>query len=454
MSITKNIALNGVAQVVQKIVRVIDQLILVPFFLTNWGEAYYGEWLTLSIVPSILAFSDLGFGSAVSNSFVLSYASGDKQRAADIRRAGLLVVLGAICLGVILSIAILLIGDHQGLFEKCLIERHDAIWAITIMMASRLVGFFNQYVEGFFRAGHKAALGTFLSSGTSLFNIIASIIVLSLGYGVVEYASVHLLTTCISVAIYHWLGTKYVNLTGFKGRVLKSDFVMFAQKGVGYMMSPMWQIILFQGSTFMVRIVLGSEAVAIYNTARTACRSVSQIVSTINGAIFPELQLEYGKGNMPLVRKIFSFTVCCSSIIGIISTVLLATIGQIIYEWWTNSMLSMPFSIWLVFSLSTLINAIWWTAVVVYRMTNQPSHFAISSISTAAVTVGLTYILSQYFGLMGAVICCLLFEFIMAVYICYDSCKIIGIKGGYWEMMREGIMGIKEFAQKANKKVL
>lgn len=61
MSIVKGIISNGLANVVQKIVRIADQLLLVPFFLTHWGAAMYGEWLTLTIIPSVLAFSDLGF---------------------------------------------------------------------------------------------------------------------------------------------------------------------------------------------------------------------------------------------------------------------------------------------------------------------------------------------------------------------------------------------------------
>ena len=92
MSIIKGIISNGLANVVQKIVRIADQLLLVPFFLTHWGAAMYGEWLTLTIIPSVLAFSDLGFGSAVSNSFVLAYAAGDKQKAADLRKSGFWII--------------------------------------------------------------------------------------------------------------------------------------------------------------------------------------------------------------------------------------------------------------------------------------------------------------------------------------------------------------------------
>ena len=83
-NLKKNILNNGIASFLEKGVRVLEQLFLVPFFITAWGAAYYGEWLTLTIIPSVLVFSDLGFGTAAANSFVISYSAGNKQQAANI----------------------------------------------------------------------------------------------------------------------------------------------------------------------------------------------------------------------------------------------------------------------------------------------------------------------------------------------------------------------------------
>ena len=70
MSLKKRLVNNGLASILQKGVRVLEELFLVPFFISAWGAAYYGEWLTLTIIPSVIAFSDLGFGTAAANSFV------------------------------------------------------------------------------------------------------------------------------------------------------------------------------------------------------------------------------------------------------------------------------------------------------------------------------------------------------------------------------------------------
>ena len=47
---------------------------------------------------------------------------------------------------------------------------------------------------------------------------------------------------------------------------------------------------------------------------------------------------------------------------------------------------------------------------------------------TAFLSVGLTYILSKPFGLLGASIGCTFFELVMAFYVLPDSCRLLGMK--------------------------
>jgi len=50
LSLKKNLLKNGLASAVQKIIKIAEQLLLVPFFISAWGAAYYGEWLTLPLL--------------------------------------------------------------------------------------------------------------------------------------------------------------------------------------------------------------------------------------------------------------------------------------------------------------------------------------------------------------------------------------------------------------------
>lgn len=428
MSIVRGIISNGLANVVQKIVRIADQLLLVPFFLTNWGAAVYGEWLTLTIIPSVLAFSDLGFGSAVCNSFVLAYAAGDKQKAADLRKSGFWIITLTIILGFLLTVISMFVCIKMQLFDKSHINAQDAMLAVVYMMVARLISFYTQLVEGFYRGARKAALGSLFGSGNYLINIFVGLIVLLMGYGVVAFAFSQLVIAILYTIGYSIYGCKLINLQGYKGRILKRDINDIVKKGMGYLMTPVWQSVYFQGTTFVVRITLGAEAVAIFNTVRTVCRSINQMFSIINASIFPDLQYEYGQGHIETVHKYFRVAVILSMLIGFIGCSVLVAFGLNIYGWWTNSVLTVPHSVWNVFMLGAFFNAVWWTSVVTYRMTNQPYHFAIASTVMSFVSVGLTYVLSSPFGLLGAAIGCTVFELVMAIYVLPDSCRILGMK--------------------------
>ena len=444
-NIVKGILGNGLAQITLKVIRVMEQLLLIPFFLTAWGAAYYGEWVTLSIIPTVLTFTNFGFGSAVSNSFVLAYTGGDKQKAANINKNGILVVGGSIVIGGIITAIILLGGSYFHIFENSIIPVNEAILAIALLMTGRLISFYHLLIEGYYRGARKAVLSGFLYAGCSAINLIVGFCVLYWEGGIVEYAFSQFLITILFTIVYFVIGRRLVDLKGYQGRYILSDIKQIASKGMGYMMDPVWQCVYFQGTTFVVRLTLGPEAVAAFNTIRTACRSVSQIFNVVNGSIFPELQYEYGQGNMKTVHRLFRLSVLSSILIGIIGVVFLSLVGLDIYNWWTQSQLSVTSEIWNTFVVSILFNAVWWTAMVAYPVTNQPYHFAIASTITASLSVIFSYVLSMYLGLWGVALGVLLFELVMMLYVLPDSCCLLGMKtAGLFSHLKEDSIRIKK----------
>lgn len=443
MGVVRGIFNNGIANITQKVVRILDQLLLVPFFLTAWGAEYYGEWLTLSIVPSILAFSDLGFGSAACNGFVLAYAAGDKQQAANFYKSGFWIISGSVLLGIVISFSIVIVGNYAGWFAKAAIIASDAIWAVTLMMASKLISFYTQLAEGFFRGAQRAATGSFLSSGNCLLNIIVAFVVLYMGCGVVGFAFSHFVISVFYTIFYWFLGRRMITFDGLKGKFVRKDIHMIMSKGIAYLATPVWQSIYFQGTTLVVRIVLGAEAVAVFNTVRTVCRSVNQMFGIINAAIFPELQFEYGRGNLLLVQRLFRIAVCLSIFIGFIGAIVLCMIGLPLYYWWIQNALMVEPMVWNIFMIGVFMNAVWWTSVVTYRMTNQPKYFAIASTLISCLSVGICYVMSEKLGLAGAALATTIFETVMVVCILPDACRQLGLKvsdllGTYRDLVTKG----------------
>lgn len=426
-NIVKGIIGNGLAQITMKIIHALDQLLLIPFFLTAWGATYYGEWVTLSIIPAVLGFSDLGIGSAVSNSFVLAYVSGEKQQAANLRKNGLIIISGTILLGVILTIGFLFVVNKLNLFDKIVIPTNDAIIAVILMMIAKLFTFYHHLIAGFFRGARKAVLGNFIHSGYFASNLLFGFIALLMNCNVVGYAFSQLVVSVMFTILYLIAGNRVIELKEYKGHVVVSDTKMILTKGMGYMMNMVWQSVYFQGGTLVVRLALGPESVAVFNTMRTVCRSVSQIFNVINGSVYPELQYEYGTGNMQVVHRLFRTSILISILVGLVGALLLSVFGLDIYNWWTQNTLLVSDEIWYVFIIGVVFNGVWWTCIVAYSVTNNPFDFSIPSTIVAVISVGISYILSECFGLLGAVLGIVLFDVIMMFYILPNSSKLLGL---------------------------
>lgn len=427
-SLKKNILKNGLATGFQKTVRVLEQLLLVPFFISAWGVDYYGEWLTLTIIPTMLAFSDFGFGSAAANSFVLSYLAGAKDKAADVFKTGFVVISASIIVGLVLSVIVLFVLDYNNVFSNLLINKQDAIWAVSILIFSRLFFFYNQLYGAYYVAARKAAISINLLSVYAFLNMVGGALILVLDYGVITFAISQLIITIFFNFYFMFKGRKLLELhREHKGEVKKEYVREITKKGFGYLMSPIWQAIFFQGTTFVVRIVIGPTGVVIFNTVRTLTRSLNQFFNMVNGTVFPELQYEYGQGNIKNAQKLFRMSITLVLFIALIGALFLSFFGLWFYNIWTNNELDVPFIMWNIFIVSILFNAIWWTTAMIYRALNKPFFLAKVGILVSVISVITSYFLGKHFGLNGIALGTLVLDVLMAIFIFPNACRLMGL---------------------------
>lgn len=415
-SIRKNIVLNGFANVGQRIVTIANQLLLVPFFLTAWGTEYYGEWLTLCTIPSVLMFSDMGFGTSASNAFVLAYSDKNYQKAANIYCTGFIIITCCIILGIIISFSTMLIVAKTELLDKSLISAEDAVWALTFMMSGRLVGFYNQLFEAFFRSMHRAASATNYKSIEGSFLILSGIFVLWKDYGVVMYAFTSFIASSIFNLVYALIAINVIDNLPI-GRFDKKEVKMICSKGFGYLASPLRQALYFQGSTLVVRAVLGAEAVAFFNTIRKVVRTVNHMFNIIGESTFPELQIAIGQNNMVLAKSIFFKSMKLVLATGVIGVIFLSTTGIPIYNWWTHNSFSVTFDIWVLFMIGILITSTWSTAGFSFRAFNKPYYLALVGIVSSLISLCAIYILSNACGVLGTTIGYVSYDLMMALFV-------------------------------------
>lgn len=430
----KNIIKNGISSSIATIVRACEQLILIPFYISAWGTAEYGEWLTITTIPTMLSFADFGFGTAISNSFVLSYAGKDKGKAASIAKTGFYIMGFVIAICLILSLLIIWILQHIGTFKHLLFDEKDVIISLSCLLGARIINFIGSYNQGYYRALRLAALEINIRTGYNIFNILTTLFILLLGGNIISISIFQLISSIIfniSNSLYGLYKIKIENWKRYSILPNNEIYELF-KKGISYLVSPISQSLYNQGITLLIRISIGAYAVAIFNTLKTLSRSVCQIISIIKNSIYPEIQYEIGKGNYSEVLKIYHLAQYGSIFIAIISSIFLLIFGNTIYSYWINDSINIPNHLWYLFILIIITNSIWWTSSAVFAASNKPQRLAIGDIISSVISILLSYLLGIHFGISGYATGLLIYETIMALWVLPNSRKLIYLKNEHY----------------------
>ena len=131
--------------------------------------------------------------------------------------------------------------------------------------------------------------------------------------------------------------------------------------GVAYMAFPIGNALSVQGFTVVIGATLGAAAVVVFSTTRTITRVVLQAMSTINGAIWPELSRTVGGGRLDEARTILRRALQLALTGSILLVLVLGMIGVGIIRWWTHGLVEPPTVLLFILLLVIVANSTWYT---------------------------------------------------------------------------------------------
>ncbi len=442
MSIKKRILKNSVASMLDKISKVTEQLLLVPFFILCWGVEYYGDWITLTILPTFFALANLGFGTATGNTFVLKYGAGDKQSAANTVKTGLYVMHIGIFFIVLLSLIVLEILGHFDVFSSLKMSAYDAKYAVFFMFTSAVVTFYLAIFECFYRVAHQAHLGIFLKAIATFIKVGLAIAILFAGAHALEFSLLIFIVTLITNIIYIYLAVKFLKFKEYKkSKFNKYEAIFLFKKGLGYFLSPLWQAIYFQGTTFIIRIVLGPSAVVLFNTLRTLINSSSQLFNVIVNAIYPEFQLAIAERDHNKAKKLYLSLLTINVFIALIASIFLIFFGDYIYGWWTHHQINVPIVVWFLMIIRIIFYALWYSYSFVFEANNMPYPLTITGVIVAILSVIVTWGFASLWGVIGGAIGILCFDILMFLILKKLSQSFISVN------LKDSIFMLKKISQ-------
>jgi O-antigen/teichoic acid export membrane protein len=413
------------ANVVGNALTVVIQIVSVPVLLGSWGVGRYGEWLILSAIPLYVALSDLSFSTVAGNSMTMLAGAGKRDEAAALgREVWSLVTLmtGATVLGAI-AIAIVFGGAFGA---GAAIPASEARVVLVALFAQVAVG--NQFtmLDAGYRAGGRYPLGVALRQLSRFLEFAALVAAVLLGGGPGAAATAFLGASTFGFAVSWFVLRRVVPWLSFRpSRPRPQTLRSMLAPGLAFLAFPLGNALSVQGLTIVVGSVLGAGAVVLFSTTRTLTRVVTQILSSINLSIWPELSRAIGSGHLEEARTIQRHAVQLSLVVSVPVAVTLLVVGPAIIRAWTRGLVDPPIALLAVLLLVVVANSFWFTLTTSLVATNSHGRMAVVYLTSSTVAVLLAIPFSSTFGLMGAAVALLAIDLAMAAYVLPSALRVV-----------------------------
>jgi O-antigen/teichoic acid export membrane protein len=403
------------------------RLVQVPLLLSSLGVEEYGRWLVLVSLPSWLALTNMGFGSVGANEITMAVAANNWEfaRSCYSTTLALLATVGLVGSALCIIIApfipwerVLAVGPN----------RHDEIVkAVIYLGVSVFISFLGEVFNGRFRAARKAHFGMILSGLRPWLDLAALVMMLRYSTRFDQLALALLGSAIVGLFTFQILSLYANPDVNFSfSSIHPRQVAGLLRKGSAFQAFPAGNAILYQGNLLVVQSLLGPTAVAVFGTARTLVRSVSQLMAMINQITWPEFSILFGSQDLARARRLHRLSAGVTVTVALLGILFLAAAGQTIFSRWTGKRIELPEHLLLFFLLPIPFNALYSASGAVQVACNQHEGLALRYVGATILSLGACVILSKYWGIEGAAISTILVDFLLLPYVVKQSLKLTG----------------------------
>lgn len=392
------------AQTAAILLRIVQQIVLVPILIGGWGETLYAEWLVLFSAASLLSILDGGLQIYFGNALLIARAQDDD--AAFRRRFAV-----ALCAyGVILSIAVTVIAIGLGLspwagrWTAGMSNGGAALTALGLLAAATLIMIPFGLVTAIYRAYGDYGRGGAISIGAEAVRGLAVCVVAALGGTPPMAAGVFL-----GFAVMSWIFVvgdqrRRYGPMSFVPAWPTRDELRTAALGSALYLSPT----LVSPAVVNVPVLLlglfnaPASAVVLFAVTRTFTGFVRQVVNQFSHPVGAELSRQHAGGDDSAVQRLFaSAGRLISGLAGLMAGFTMVVATPFI-ALWTHGEVSAEPGLVGVFLLTVVVGAPATVAQQLFQYNNRPGVYAAAYAANGALALALCVPLIQSHGALGA----------------------------------------------------
>ena len=430
MRLRKGVYVQGTSQFVNLVIRLSE----VPLFLGYWGTERYGEWLILTAIPTYLAIGDGGFANAACREMAIKSGAGDQHGVLVVFQSTFILLIVSSVMILFVAIGVMWLYPIDGYFTFNTLKIPEIETVLIILLLHVLVGFQGGLINGGFWVAGRYPFGLLLDMVIQLSEFSGLALALIFGAGPIGAATGYLAGRFFGTGLL-WIGQCHVSPWLQYGY----DYASFAvvrrliKPALASLAFPIGNAMNIQGLRILVGLTLGPANVAVFTTIRTLSRLIMQPRAILSVVVEPEMAVTHGKFDADLMQALFLRS-CQLALWGCaVGVLILFATAEWIFPIWTNSHITLSWSVLCVLVAAAMFNVIWFSALIPVYATNRHIDIAIYySFIYGLGSLVIAYLLVPFLGLIGIALGLLVTEILMTIIVLRASLIMLNISLANW----------------------
>jgi O-antigen/teichoic acid export membrane protein len=330
MTMRKRMAKGLASLFYSRLTILIGQLVQVPVLTTVWGVKVWGSWLVLTSVASFLSYSAIGLTPVIRSEAAMAFGREDYEEMRRLVSTGLAFVATVAVLGFALFAAVTTFGDPSRLFKDPVLPS-DSVRFILLCLAGQIAinavgGVLSASLSG--RGSYGLAQSIDASRMLAEF---AGLTTLVLAFHAGPRVAAMLYPSLAAVALVAGAATHLPRLFRPSPRVISLAIFgrLWRPMVGGLLLQFSYSTLFIQAPRLILSRLLGPTAVAAYALATYVVRPAKTITETIAFMLPVEFSFSYGRGDLPLARRLLSNSIMLGGLTALVASGFLIGLGPI-----------------------------------------------------------------------------------------------------------------------------
>lgn len=394
ISLKSPIRKNMLASIFGIAVGLLNQILLVPFYILYLGNPLYSDWIVLSALTAFFYMSDIGLNTVIQNRFAIKLAKNQQHDCDRLLTTNVAIVSLLAAMAISATVIYLLCFDVRDALGLRVLDRLSSSIVLLGLVANVFIRMLGGIYNAIYRATHHANVSTFLDQITILMMVLVSLAALLLGGSLVSLSLLLCLPSLLMLIYKRRDSKRYYAYSFHWKRIDWSLLRRLIYPSLTFMSFPLGNAIVLQGYTLLVNRFFGADAVVLYNTTRTMCNFVKTLLGTVQTSVWPEYTIAYGRSDFYRMRLLHRRCIKTVLLGGLSIGLGVLLLGPMIYRVWTAGQVQFSYSLMCVYLLVILIESLWISSSVTLMATNKHSRVGIVYVLLSGVAFALAY----YYG--------------------------------------------------------